>query len=211
MVSDTLPPIHALSASQQKSVKLNKEQLDKSLERLYSRCVNASKEKQVEFEKAVEYQIEHNKLKRVATGEASEAEKKAIEHLYTIPLEKKKKNDASTSKKHQEHSPSVKHVTPEEQEGIVERLYSQALQQHSQELAASSKRVYGDSNPKTKKLDKDGVAAAVETLYTKAIEKKKTADAELEGKYAWKRIVSETKVGPDQAKALAERLQTKSH
>jgi hypothetical protein len=209
MVSDALPPVSAYSTTQKRS--LSPQQLEKSLERLYTRSVNTTKERDEEYWKAVNDQLEHNKLKKVATGDLTDEEKTRIDHLYTQPIERKKKADQSASKKSSEHTVSnVKHVTQDEQDAIVDRLYGQAIQSHAQQLAGSLKRVYGDSSTnKGKTLDKDGLAAAVEALYTKAIEKKKTADSQLQDKYGWKKIVSEKKITPEEAKTLAERLQKK--
>jgi hypothetical protein len=208
MVSDALPPVSAYSTTQKRS--LSPQQLEKSLERLYTRSVNTTKNRHDEYWKAVDEQMEHNKLKKVSTADLTEEEKTRIDHLYTQPIERKKKAEASTSKKNQEHTVKVKHVTQDEQEVIVDRLYTQSVQHHAQQLAGSEKRVYGDSKNKGKSLDKDGLAAAVDNLYTKAVEKKKSSEALLEEKYGWKKIVSEKKITADDAKSLAERLQKKS-
>lgn len=207
MVSDTLPPVSAFN-NEPKKRSLSPQQLEKSLERLYTRSVNTLKDRMTEYNKSVEYQVEHNKLKKPPTGELSETEKKAIEHLYTQPLEKKKKGDgASARKTHQENGPVVKHVTQDEQDAIVDRLYSQAITMRNSQLDASTRRIYGDGSKHGKTLDKEGLASAVESLYTKAMERKKTSDAQLEEKYGWKKIESAKKITPEEAKALAERLQ----
>lgn len=209
MVSDALPPVSAYSTSQKRS--LSPQQLEKSLERLYTRSVNTAKERDEEYWKNVNEQMEHNKLKKVSTGDLTDEEKTRIDHLYTQPIERKKKAEQSASKKSSEHTTvNVKHVTQDEQDAIVDRLYGQAIQSHAQQLAGSLKRVYGDStSSKGKTLDKDGLASSVDNLYVKAMEKKKTADAQLQEKYGWKKIVSEKKINADDAKALAERLQKK--
>lgn len=210
MVSDALPPVSAYTHEPKKKV-LSPEEVEKSLERLYTRSHNVTKQRHEEYVKAVDEQLVHNKLLHVPSGEPTDVEKARIEKLYTQPLEKKKKAMESTRKTTSDHEPKIKHVTPDEQETIVDRLYSQAITSHQQNLTNSVKRVYGDGQSPRKGLDKDGVLASVDNLYTKAIEKKKAADASLEDKYGWKKITSEKKITPELAKALAERLQSKTH
>lgn len=209
MVTDTLPPVSAYTHEPKKR-SLSPQQLEKSLERLYTRSVTVAKDRQTEYAKAVDEQLVHNKLKHVPRGDLTDDEKTRIDHLYTQPIERKKKAETAATKRHTDHSPRVKHVTQDEQDSIVDRLYNQTLAQHAQGLANSTKRVYGDGTTKGKLLDKDGLAAAVDNLYTKAIEKKKTSEAQLEDQYGWKKIVSEKKITVEEAKALAERLQKKS-
>lgn len=222
MVSDTLPPVPRNGAKSPAKT-LTAAELEQSVERLYTRPCATRQKRIDEYNTAVEEQMTHNRLKKPQTGELTDADKTRLDHLYTQPIERKKRwHEQQAAQEDTKRKSMTGHgvagaasgggtaVTAEEREAIVDRLYSQSIKMKEQGMLNSTKRVYGDEaaqRQKEKHLDKEQLASSVESLYTKAIEKKKKADESLEEKYGWKKLESPKKITPEEAKALAARLQ----
>jgi hypothetical protein len=211
MVADKKESLPAVQRDEAPKKKLTAGELDKSLERLYSRSFESHSKRNEEHKKAVEEQLTHNKLKPAPKGELTAEEQKRLQHLYFQPLEKKRmEGDRKATKEGAATAAdtNTKVVTAEEKEAITERLYTQARTQAEASQAASQKKVYGEAE--RRQLSNEEVKARVDSLYFKAIEKKKTSMQELEDKYLWKMQVSEKKLSPADVAALAERLNKKS-
>ena len=213
MVADqknaSLPPVHREESPKKK---LTPEEVDKSLERLYTRSFQTHQQRHEEHKKALEEQFTHNQAKPAPKGELTADEQKRLQHLYFMPIEKKKadteriKNSNAAVGNNSETK--TKTVSAEEKEAITDRLYTQARTQAESSIAASQKKVYGEAERKA--LSGEELKARVDSLYFKAIEKKKTSMDELEGKYLWKMQHSAKKLTKEEIAALAERLNKKS-
>lgn len=203
-----LPPPIAEYGVQQKKIVLTPEQLEKGLERLYGQSVKAHSARKQQYDEDTAFQMQHNDItyKKVRVGELSEAEQKAVTKLYTQPMERRAAAQASLDKKFAPVQPAVHTVSPEEKDQITERLYSTA--RHKASLEESARRIYG-APQEPRVLDKEQLAANIDSCYTKAVAKKKEADAALEAEYGWKRK-EQKPLTPAEIAALGARLATKS-
>jgi hypothetical protein len=192
---------------QPKRVVMKPEELEKTAERLYGHSVKKIQEQRKKFDEAVEFQASHNGTVKVRKSEPTDAEAKALERLYSQPIEKKKRNLEAAEKKQSALAPPTKKVLPEEVDQITDRLFAQAMKRKQTNLEASTKKLYG-ADADAKKLDADQLKARVDSLFTQAVEKKKAAVTKLTDQYQWK--VESKKISKEEASALGERLAKKA-
>ncbi len=193
-------------AHQPKRVVMKPEELEKTAERLYGHSAKKAAERRKEFEAAVEFQHTHNHRTPKRAAEPSPEEAKALERLYSQPIEKKKRSLEAAEKKLASQAPPTKKVSPEDVDQITDRIYSQAMRRKQQSLAEIEKKVYG-AQQEEKKLDKEQLKTRVESLFTAAVNKKQEATEKLTEKYRWK--IEKKTISKDQAAELANRLSSK--
>ena len=191
---------------QPKRVVMKPEELEKTAERLYGHSAKKIQERRQKFEEDVEFQATHNAKLKAKSSEPTAEEAKALERLYSQPMEKKKRNLEASEKKLAAEVPVSKKVSPEEADQICDRLFTQSVKRKQQSLEAAERKVYQPAEEK--KLDKEQLKTRVDSLFTAAVEKKKTATEKLSEKYLWK--VEKKKISKAQIDDLAARLSTKS-
>jgi hypothetical protein len=191
---------------QPKRVVMKPEELEKTAERLYGHSVKKIQEQKKKFDADVEYQFTHNHKTKATSAEPSDAEKAALERLYSQPIERKKRNIEAAEKKQASLVPPSKKVGPEEVDQITDRLFAQAMKRKEQNLATSTKKLYGDDKGE-KKLDKEQLGKRVQSLFNEAVDKKKTAMEKLTEQYQWK--IDKKTISKEDAKAMADRLSAK--
>ena len=195
-----------MATTQPKKVKMKPEELEKTAERLYGQSAKKIQDQRKKYDEEIDFKWNHNVPKAVSS-ERTEAEEKSLERLYKAPMEKKKMNLEKAEKKFEASGSQQKKMDPEELAALGDRLCNQSMRQKQDGIDKATKRVYGTA-AEPKKLDKAQLEARVESLYTTAREKKKTADEQLGGKYLWK--VDKKTISKADEKALADRLSTKA-
>ena len=191
---------------QPKRVVMRPEELEKTAERLYGHSSKKMMDRQKEFEAAVNFQATHNVNVKARKAEPTAEEAKALERLYSQPMEKKKRSLEAAEQKQAAQAPTSKKVTQEEVEQITDRVFAQAVRRKEQSMNESEKRAYG-AQTEEKKLDKDQLQARVDSLFTKAIEKKNAKMEKLTEQHQWK--VEKKTISKDQVAELANRLSAK--
>ena len=185
---------------------LSQEEQDGMMERLYGLSTRNRDKRRKEYEEEVS-NIAKRKDKKPPTGELSEKEEKAIQHLYTQSMERKQYTLKKLEQKFVEKPAESKKLQPEEIDSMAERLHAQSKQHHEAMIERLTVKVYGKKGEGQRKLTKGEMDESVGRQYSGAVDKKKENMQKLEDKYLFhppKKTIS-----PEEVAEMANRLSKK--
>lgn len=175
--------------------RIHSEELDKCLQRLYYRAVEQIRTRRQEFETAVAEAM----TVKVGTGTSEAAERMygAVQQREEAVKKIAEQVMAVAAK------PTAVTLPHEEVQAAAERLWKGSSEKMAQSRRELEKRIYGDEE--IKRCD---LASLVDSVYTKAVQRKKDAIAKMEERYGdfRRRKKSEKHLTEGEVKAMGDRL-----
>ena len=190
----TQPPKHKV---------LGEEDQQKMMERLYTQSMKSRAKRITDYNAAVD-QVVKKIQHKAPSGELSEKEEKAVQHLYQQSIDRKAHTMKKLVDKFAPKPPVQKSLQDDEIQAMGERLHSQSKQHHEQMMERLTQKVYGKKGEGQRKLAKAEMEESVARQYAGALAKKKENMTKLEAEHLFTPV--RKTIAADEIAAMADRL-----